>query len=153
LLLVGNEALEGGALAVDGGVVRIAHATLAGNLARGGAGLHAGGGDVTLSGAIVAHHDGVALRREGAGTLQVARVLAWENAALAAGIPDPLTQADAVEADPRFVDPAPRGSERRGDWTLGDGSPALDAEEACVDRDGSGCDLGWTGGAWGGLPW
>ncbi len=74
----------------------------------------------------------------------VRNTLFWDNTANACGLlPDPVGTNDNLQEDPLFVDPG------AGDWTLGSGSPGVDAgpdASGYADVDGSRNDIGVYGG-------
>jgi hypothetical protein len=146
VLIAGN---AGGGVYVGGGNVGIAHVTLFGNTAAlAGSALLAAGGSVSLGEALVGGHAGTALSAVGRGSVSVEQSLLWGNERLSSGMEDPLSQRGNAAQDPLLLDAA------GGDFRLGEESPARDAgREGCLDRDFSRCDLGWSGGAWGGVPW
>ncbi len=144
-LIVQNRADEGGGVYVGGGSVLATHATWIANTAEVGAVASLRTGALLVSEAIVVGHRASPWASTTSGTVQVDRSLGWENDASA---DDPLAQTGNMVAAPGFV------ASEVGDYALLGDSIARDAgAPACLDRDGSRCDLGWTGGAWGGLPW
>jgi hypothetical protein len=141
-LLIDNVAsTSSGAFDVTYGVLNVDNATVVGS-ETGAVGVE--DGIVSLDNTIFTDGSGAFADVRSGGSIVIRSSLFFGNVGGWGDITRPTRMSGSVFTDPLFVD------EANGDYSLGAGSPAIDAGLRMVrDTDGSRSDIGKTGGPWG----
>jgi hypothetical protein len=141
-LVIDNVAsTSAGAFDVTYGVLDVDNGTIVGS-ETGALGIE--DGYITLDNTIVTDGSGPFADVRAGGSVVIRSSLFFNNVGGWGDIARPTRMSGSVFADPLFVDPA------NGDYSLGAGSPAIDAGLRMVqDTDGTRSDIGKTGGPWG----